>query len=58
MGAAGIANDTAVVLYGEGIQFGVYAWCRRADRALIPKVLTLDPYDGPKSFTSKARPER
>ena len=26
MGAAGIANDTTVVLYGEGIQFGIYAW--------------------------------
>jgi len=26
MGAAGIGNDTTVVLYGEGIQFGVYAW--------------------------------
>ena len=26
MGANGITNDTTVVLYGEGIQFGVYAW--------------------------------
>lgn len=26
MGAAGIANDTTVVFYGEDIQFGVYAW--------------------------------
>jgi len=26
MGAAGIGNDTTVVLYGEGIQFGIYAW--------------------------------
>lgn len=26
MGAAGIGNDTIVVLYGEGIQFGIYAW--------------------------------
>ena len=25
-GAAGIANDTTVVFYGEGVQFGVYAW--------------------------------
>lgn len=25
-GANGIANDTTVVFYGEGIQFGVYAW--------------------------------
>jgi thiosulfate/3-mercaptopyruvate sulfurtransferase len=25
-GQAGIANDTTVVFYGEGIQFGVYAW--------------------------------
>jgi thiosulfate/3-mercaptopyruvate sulfurtransferase len=24
--AAGIANDTTVVFYGEGMQFGVYAW--------------------------------
>jgi thiosulfate/3-mercaptopyruvate sulfurtransferase len=24
--AAGIGNDTTVVFYGEGIQFGVYAW--------------------------------
>jgi len=24
--AAGIANDTTVVFYGEGVQFGVYAW--------------------------------
>ncbi len=26
LGAAGIGNDTAVVFYGEGVQFGVYAW--------------------------------
>jgi thiosulfate/3-mercaptopyruvate sulfurtransferase len=26
LGAAGIGNDTTVVFYGEGIQFGVYAW--------------------------------
>ena len=26
MGAAGIANDTTVIVYGEGIQFGIYAW--------------------------------
>jgi thiosulfate/3-mercaptopyruvate sulfurtransferase len=26
MGAAGIGNDSTVVLYGEDIQFGVYAW--------------------------------
>jgi thiosulfate/3-mercaptopyruvate sulfurtransferase len=26
MGAAGIANDTTVVFYGEDVQFGVYAW--------------------------------
>jgi thiosulfate/3-mercaptopyruvate sulfurtransferase len=26
MGAAGISNDTTVVLYGDGIQFGIYAW--------------------------------
>jgi thiosulfate/3-mercaptopyruvate sulfurtransferase len=26
MGAAGISNDTIVVVYGEGVQFGVYAW--------------------------------
>ncbi len=26
LGAAGISNDTAVVFYGEGVQFGVYAW--------------------------------
>jgi thiosulfate/3-mercaptopyruvate sulfurtransferase len=25
-GAAGISNDTTVVFYGEGMQFGVYAW--------------------------------
>jgi thiosulfate/3-mercaptopyruvate sulfurtransferase len=25
-GAAGIANDTTVVFYGEGVQFGIYAW--------------------------------
>lgn len=25
-GAAGIANDTTVVFYGEGVQFGFYAW--------------------------------
>ncbi|HSE01659.1 MAG TPA: rhodanese-like domain-containing protein, partial [Burkholderiales bacterium] len=25
-GAAGIGNDTTVVFYGEGLQFGVYAW--------------------------------
>jgi thiosulfate/3-mercaptopyruvate sulfurtransferase len=25
-GAAGITNDTTVVFYGEGVQFGVYAW--------------------------------
>ncbi|HEX6006431.1 MAG TPA: rhodanese-like domain-containing protein, partial [Burkholderiales bacterium] len=24
--AAGIGNDTTVVFYGEGVQFGVYAW--------------------------------
>jgi thiosulfate/3-mercaptopyruvate sulfurtransferase len=24
--AAGIANDTTVVFYGEGVQFGIYAW--------------------------------
>lgn len=26
LGAEGIANNTTVVLYGEGIQFGIYAW--------------------------------
>lgn len=26
LGAAGISNDTTVVFYGEGEQFGVYAW--------------------------------
>jgi thiosulfate/3-mercaptopyruvate sulfurtransferase len=26
MGAAGIGNDTTVVVYGEDIQFGIYAW--------------------------------
>lgn len=26
LGAAGIGNDTTVVFYGEGIQFGIYAW--------------------------------
>jgi len=26
LGAAGIGNDTSVVFYGEGVQFGVYAW--------------------------------
>lgn len=26
LGAAGIGNDTHVVLYGEAMQFGVYAW--------------------------------
>ncbi len=26
LGAAGISNDTLVVFYGEGMQFGVYAW--------------------------------
>jgi thiosulfate/3-mercaptopyruvate sulfurtransferase len=25
-GAAGIGNDTTVVFYGEGVQFGMYAW--------------------------------
>ena len=25
-GATGITNDTTVVFYGEGVQFGVYAW--------------------------------
>ena len=25
-GEAGIANDTTVVFYGEGVQFGIYAW--------------------------------
>jgi thiosulfate/3-mercaptopyruvate sulfurtransferase len=26
MGAAGIDNDTTVIFYGEGMQFGIYAW--------------------------------
>lgn len=26
LGGAGIGNDTTVVFYGEGVQFGVYAW--------------------------------
>lgn len=26
LGAAGIDNDTTVVFYGEGVQFGIYAW--------------------------------
>jgi thiosulfate/3-mercaptopyruvate sulfurtransferase len=26
MAAAGISNDSTVVVYGEGVQFGVYAW--------------------------------
>jgi len=26
LGAAGIGNDTRVVFYGEGLQFGIYAW--------------------------------
>lgn len=25
-GVAGIGNDTTVVFYGEGVQFGIYAW--------------------------------
>ena len=40
MGAAGIGNDTIVVVYGEGIQFGIYAWwtlryCGHADVRLL-----------------------
>ena len=36
LGDNGIANDTTVVFYGEGIQFGIYAWwtfryCGHAD---------------------------
>jgi thiosulfate/3-mercaptopyruvate sulfurtransferase len=36
LGAEGIGNDTTVVFYGEGIQFGIYAWwafryCGHAD---------------------------
>jgi thiosulfate/3-mercaptopyruvate sulfurtransferase len=26
LGAAGIGNETTVVFYGEGVQFGLYAW--------------------------------
>jgi thiosulfate/3-mercaptopyruvate sulfurtransferase len=26
LAAAGISNDTSVVVYGEGVQFGIYAW--------------------------------
>src|SRR3989344_4011975 len=26
LGAAGIDNNTTVVFYGEGVQFGIYAW--------------------------------
>ena len=26
LGAAGIDNETTVVFYGEGVQFGIYAW--------------------------------
>lgn len=26
LGAAGIGNDTTVVVYGEDVQFGIYAW--------------------------------
>lgn len=26
LGAAGIDNETSVVFYGEGVQFGIYAW--------------------------------
>lgn len=26
LGAAGIGNDTTVIFYGEGVQFGIYAW--------------------------------
>jgi thiosulfate/3-mercaptopyruvate sulfurtransferase len=26
LGGAGIGNDTTVVFYGEGVQFGIYAW--------------------------------
>lgn len=26
MGEAGVGNDTTVVLYGEDVQFGIYAW--------------------------------
>lgn len=26
LGEAGIDNDTTVVVYGEGVQFGIYAW--------------------------------
>jgi len=26
LGAAGIGNNTTVVFYGEGVQFGIYAW--------------------------------
>lgn len=26
LGAAGIGNETTVVFYGEGVQFGIYAW--------------------------------
>ena len=44
LGAAGIGNDDTVVFYGEGVQFGIYAWwtftrgvqrpaCRRTRRA-------------------------
>ena len=40
MSRAGIANDTTVVLYGEDVQFGIYAWwvlrmCGYADVRLL-----------------------
>jgi len=62
MGAAGIGNDTIVVVYGEGIQFGIYAWwtlryCGHADVRLLDggrkrwvaegRVLTTEVPDAP-----------
>ncbi|MCC6533416.1 MAG: sulfurtransferase [Burkholderiales bacterium] len=40
MGAAGIGEDTTVVLYGEDMQFGIYAWwvlrlCGHADARVL-----------------------
>jgi len=40
LGSAGIGNDTTVVFYGEGMQFGVYAWwtftyCGHADVRIL-----------------------
>ena len=73
LGDSGIANDTTVVFYGEGMQFGIYAWwtfrlCGHADVRVLDggrdrwrtegRALTTEEPQPPQPVTYRPVPRR